>query len=194
MIKGQLLYRWGCLALLLPLFGCDPFDSQQDRVAAFIDDAQQKEMIDSRQTAQSQTAQLRNIKPYKPYRYKTQLRDPFQDRLSIDNTAVSQQNNIEQTQTTVCLPPQCVAPEAHAKSLLEEYDLARLVFVGTMSGSRKIALIRTPDHGTVQVKIGDYMGKDNGRVVDIQDYSLVLQEKIYHNGLWQNKKTVLTIQ
>lgn len=84
--------------------------------------------------------------------------------------------------------------EAHPKELLENYNLSDLSFVGTLNKDGKVGLVKTPDYGVVQVQVGDYMGKNNGRVLAIKESAIVLHEKIHKSGLWEDKKSVLVIK
>lgn len=61
---------------------------------------------------------------------------------------------------------------------LESYTLEQLFMKGTMRNATGtiVALIRTPDGGLEQVQKGSYMGKNHGRIVDIQPNQIALVE------------------
>lgn len=176
------------LFLIVSVSGCNPFGAKQASTQAFIEQADQS----GRQMNQRYKAQLRQIKPYAVYRYQEELSDPFRARefavqkkqKSVVTAVVPQQ----------CIPPDCMPPEPHPPSLLENYGLDTLEFVGTLSSDKSIGLIKTPDFGVLKIKVGEYMGKNNGKVIAINTSSIVLQEKLLRNGLWKNKKTVLVIR
>ena len=63
------------------------------------------------------------------------------------------------------------------KQFLEQYPIASLAMVGTLSqGQRLYALIRDAEGGVHRVQNGDYMGTDHGRVPRIQESELELIE------------------
>lgn len=176
------------LTLMLALFGCNPFNVKQVATQQFIDKANKT----SQKINRSYKAQIRQIKPYQIYRYQETLSDPFRGRsFMLEST---QEVAPVVTSIPQCSPPNCVPPEPHTPTLLENYGLDALKFVGTLTNNRQVGLIRTPDYGVVEVKIGEYMGRNNGKVIAINKSSIVLQEKLLKNGLWKNKKTVLVIR
>lgn len=136
-------------------------------------------------------ANIREIKPYDPYRYDSQINDPFQ----IKEFLIEDEGNVvvSSTNEPLCEPPTCVPPIPHEKNFLENYSLDELAFVGTLSRDGKIGLVQTPDLGVMRVVKGDYIGRNNGRVLAIKETAIVLQEKIYKSGIWEDKKTVLMI-
>lgn len=74
------------------------------------------------------------------------------------------------------------------KQPLEEFQLDALKFVGIIEeGPRRWALIQTPQ-GTVQrVKVGDYMGKNYGLVLQVENNALVIEERILQEGTWEKR-------
>jgi len=71
-----------------------------------------------------------------------------------------------------------VTPDTNrVKQFLEQYPIASLAMVGTLSQeSRLYALIRDAEGGVHRVQSGDYMGTDHGRVQRIQESELELIE------------------
>ena len=55
------------------------------------------------------------------------------------------------------------------KQPLEQYGLAQMTFRGMLTSSKgeQYALIQRPDGSVASVKIGDYIGLNNGRIVEI---------------------------
>lgn len=67
--------------------------------------------------------------------------------------------------------------------LLEAYPLDSLKYVGTVTkNNAEWALIRTPNEMIHSVKRGNYVGQNYGKIVDITDRNLYLQETV-KNGL-----------
>lgn len=71
---------------------------------------------------------------------------------------------------------------------LEAYGLSELDLVGTLTvGGEASALVRRPDGKVHRVRIGDYMGKDHGRIVSITEASVVLVETVLESNTWQER-------
>lgn len=176
-----------CLPLLclLILGGCSPFGGREDAAREAMRQAENK----AKQIDRAYKMEIREIKPYEVYSYQSELDDPFRVREFLAEEVEDELPKIVER----CQPPQCVPPEPHAPQLLESYGLNSLQFVGTFEGQAGVGLIRTPDIGVVPVKVGDYMGRNNGKILTIKSNAVILQEKIRQNGLWENKKSVLMI-
>lgn len=175
------------LALALSLLlGCNPLEERQALTKSKIDKADKA----ANMRVKGYKPEIRKMQSYEPYRYQTVVDDPFQTKQFLISEGVS---DIADTVEPKCKPPQCVPPFPHKKSFLEKYGLDELVFVGTLNQYGNVGLIKTPDVGVVRVKKGDYIGRDNGKVLAIKETAIILQEKIYKSGVWENKKTVLMI-
>ncbi|MCF8124837.1 MAG: pilus assembly protein PilP [Desulfotignum sp.] len=62
---------------------------------------------------------------------------------------------------------------------LEKMDLSQIKLVAVViTDSRKIAMVEEPTGKGYEVKIGTYMGKNGGQVVDITFESIVVKEKV----------------
>ncbi len=105
------------------------------------------------------------IIPYDNYVYPEHLVDPFD--ATIIASAPDPTENILQFDPD--RPPE----------FLESFPLDTLRMVGTLEQKTTLwALIKTPD-GTIQrVKQGNYMGQHNGKIIEISEASLKLQEYI----------------
>ena len=66
------------------------------------------------------------------------------------------------------------------KELLEEFSIDALTMVGTLSrpGNKLFSLIRDNKAGIHRVSIGNYMGRNHGRVVEITDIKIDVVELI----------------
>ncbi len=177
------------IACTVALAGCNPFSAKQSEVEDFIatTDAAGKNITKRYQP------KIRKIKDYKVYQYKEELKDPFRAREFVAKDTPLPAPP-ETTNKKRCEPPSCVPPKKHPKSVLEDFSLDTLEFVGTLANDRNVGLIQTPSLGVVKVRVGEYMGKNNGRVLAIKESAIILQEKIYNSGLWKDKKTVLIIR
>ena len=109
------------------------------------------------------------VKTYTPYEYsRLSGRDPFSASLNIGSEVASNANG--------------TGPKPdfdRAKQYLEKYELDTLAMVGTFSkGSSDWALIRDPEKVVHRVPVGDYMGRNYGRVVSITSTQVDLSEFI----------------
>jgi type IV pilus assembly protein PilP len=75
------------------------------------------------------------------------------------------------------------------KQFLEAYPLNSLKFVGTLEQAHDLwALIEGPGKDIRHVRVGDYMGQNNGRIVSIKSDSIQLIEITEHSGSWEKHK------
>lgn len=172
--------------VLVSLFGCNPLEQRQALTRSKVEKADKA----ANMRVTGYKPEIRKIKSYEPYRYQTAVEDPFQTKQFLISEEASE---TAETKEPKCQPPQCVPPAPHKKSFLEQYSLEQLTFVGTLNQNDNVGLVRTPDVGVVRVKKGDYMGRHNGKILAIKEAAIVLQEKVYRSGMWENKKTVLMI-
>lgn len=98
------------------------------------------------------------------------LRNPF-DLPAVDEATVSS------THATARPDPN------RPRQVLEQFSLDSLRMVGTMgAGSAMTALIRAPDRTTYRVRVGQYLGQNDGRVVNIDASGLDLIELVRDGG------------
>lgn len=179
------------LPSLLLVVACNPFEERQAKTRQAISNAD----IKARQVNKRYEPKIREIKPYQVYSYQAVVSDPFRVRDFIVQEETTAETDVVAAAPEIrCVPPECVPPTPHPKSLLENYGLDALGFVGTLGAGSGTALIKTPDFGIVPAQVGDYMGRNNGVILEIRDSAIILQEKLRKNGLWENKKTVLMIK
>lgn len=181
------------LVSILFILGCNPFENQQNKISEFMQVAD----IKAREYASRKggKTQLRTIQPYTNYTYENELSDPFRVReFIVEDEDDREEIVVERENQQACLPPDCYPPAPHPKSILEDFNLESLDFVGLFSSDAKVALIQTPTYGVVKVRVGDYLGKDNGRIIEIRDSLIIIQEKIRKAGLWKDKKTIMKIR
>jgi type IV pilus assembly protein PilP len=87
------------------------------------------------------------------------------------------------------------APNKHKhKQFLEAYPLSSLRFVGTLEQDHDLwALIEVPEKDIKPVRVGDYMGPNNGRIVSIKNDSIQLIEITMHSGSWEKHKVEIEL-
>lgn len=62
------------------------------------------------------------------------------------------------------------------KQYLEQFPVAELAMVGTLSQQTLFGLVRDPDGGVHKVQVGDYMGTDHGRITSVDEVEIQLME------------------
>jgi type IV pilus assembly protein PilP len=80
------------------------------------------------------------------------------------------------------------------KEPLEAYPLDSLKFVGTLNEGYKIwGLIKLPDGQVSRVKVGEYMGQNYGRVLNINVNFIKLEETTKNSGAWEKHVTTINL-
>jgi type IV pilus assembly protein PilP len=124
---------------------------------------------------------LPEVKSYTSFDYNADgiLSDPFRSR-KVANKSGHLQPNMNRP-----------------RELLESYPLESLKYVGILAKSKMIyGLLKTPDNGVQQVKIGQYVGQNFGMVSEITDSEIVLKEIIQDetSGDWIERVAVIALQ
>ncbi len=75
------------------------------------------------------------------------------------------------------------------KDPLEEYNIEQLTMVGTLGqAGERWALVRDPEGKIHRVSINDYLGRNHGRVLDVQDTHINILELMSAGGdLWKER-------
>jgi len=126
------------------------------------------------------------VRTYTPYAYEGLLgRDPFRRSTSEGSDEVAN------TATGTGPRPDLQRP----KEYLERFELDTLQMVGTFEkGSNNWALIRDPDGVVHRVAVGNYIGKNYGRVLNIQPDEVLLSEFISNGaGGWMVREAEVAL-
>ncbi len=136
---------------------------------------------------------LPKLAPYQPFYYQAQgLRDPFSpskfvvDALTQRNTPTVKGSGIE---------PNTNRPREE----LEKYSLGALQLVGTFrdfnANQRMWALIKAPDGIVHRVHVGNYLGRHFGRIYNITENRVDIQEIVRdpQTGGWKKRVTDLSL-
>ncbi|WP_217477396.1 type 4a pilus biogenesis lipoprotein PilP [Stutzerimonas stutzeri] len=127
---------------------------------------------------------LPSFLPYEAFTYSaSSLRHPFQPPVKLD-LAQRQKGSKD------------VRPdETRVKQFLEQFNIENFVMVGTLTNeSGKYALIKGGD-GVHRVKIGDYLGRNHGRIVDIGEAEVDVLEIVPDGeGGWLERPRSLTLK
>jgi type IV pilus assembly protein PilP len=127
-------------------------------------------------TSKGDLETLPAAKPYEPFVYNAfSIPDPFKPR------KVTSPVSVGAAQPDVNRPRQ----------LLENYPLESLTMVGLLERKKlRYAVVRANDNSLHQVKLGDYMGQNFGRVVAITESEIKLKEMVQDvNSEWVERDT-----
>lgn len=122
--------------------------------------------------------------PYEAFTYSAaSLRHPFQPPMKIDLT--------QRQKGTKDIRPD----ETRVKQFLEEFNIENFVMVGTLAkGEGSYALIKGGD-GVHRVKVGDYLGRNHGRIVEISEAEVDVLEIVPDGeGGWLERPRSLTLK
>ena len=121
--------------------------------------------------AQTKAAHVGSVKPipqFKPYESfsysASELRDPFVAEVELNN---------EDTTKTSLLNPDTTRP----RQPLEIFPLDTLSMVGILEqNAQQWGLIKDPQNTVHRIQVGNYMGKNEGRIVEINESAVHLVE------------------
>jgi type IV pilus assembly protein PilP len=123
--------------------------------------------------------------PYQAFSYAaTALRGPFDIPIKV-------------SEISRLLPSQDVEPDKNrAKEFLERFNIESLSMVGTLEQNGQLwSLINDGEGGVHRVKLGNYLGRNHGRIVETTDAYLSVIE-IVPNGLggWIERPKTIKIK
>lgn len=125
---------------------------------------------------------LPEVKPYEAIEYAAfDLTDPFKPR-KIEPPKTGQRGGLQ--------------PDPNRRrEPLEAYPLESLKMVGVLRQKETFALVKTPDNTLFQVKAGNYLGQNFGRILAVSDSAIKLKEILQDsNGNWEEKEQSLLLQ
>lgn len=111
-------------------------------------------------------APIPTFKAYEAFAYSaTRLRSPFDRPIEV--------REITQLQAISAIKPD----ETRAKEFLEQYTFDSLSMVGTLDrGPASWALIQDPEGGIHRVQLGNFLGRNHGRIIELTDTYLAVVE------------------
>lgn len=130
---------------------------------------------------------LPEVVPYKHFEYQAEdLRNPFDPSVLAPQTVTAQ----AKTNGSAISPDPNRAPE-----FLESFPLDTLRMVGSLSQEGQLwALIQTPDDTIQRVSAGDYMGHNNGRIIQVSDSGVALEEIVPDGiGGWMTRDAAVAL-
>ena len=128
------------------------------------------------------------VKPYQSFKYQTNnARNPFDS--SIFKAKIVQ--NIRKTNSTISPDPN------RTPEFLENFPLDTLRMVGTLEQTETgtlWALVQTPEKTIQRISKGNYLGQNNGKVLDVSDAGIKLEEIIPDGfGGWRKRDGSIAI-
>ena len=127
------------------------------------------------------------VKPYQSYRYQANnLRDPF-------DASIFQAKIVENISKR---PDSTVSPDPNrTPEFLENFPLDTLRMVGTMEQRGSLwALIQTPEKTIQRISTGNYLGQNNGKVLEVSDAGVKIEEIIPDGyGGWRKRDGTIAL-
>jgi len=126
---------------------------------------------------------LPEFQPYSAFTYSASaLRSPFKSPVIFEEMAAISKEEV-------------LAPNLdRRKEPLERYSLGELAFVGTLTkeaGELK-ALIKTTQKSVIMAEVGNYMGKNHGKIVSVTETQVDLVETVPNgSGGWISRPQTL---
>ncbi|OED43238.1 pilus assembly protein PilP [Endozoicomonas sp. (ex Bugula neritina AB1)] len=126
---------------------------------------------------------LPTFNPYEAFTYSASaIRSPFEPPVAL---------SVNQREINSNVKPDT----AREKELLEEFDIESISLVGSISNDEGFWGLVRSSQGVHRVKVGDYMGRDHGRIDYIQDGELRLIEIIPAGAdLWVERPRSLVLE
>ncbi|OUR72460.1 pilus assembly protein PilP [Methylophaga sp. 42_8_T64] len=163
------------ISALVVVTGCQ---HEKDDLSAYVSTVKSQQKAD--------IPPLPVLKAYEKYSYNaSELRSPFV------RTVVEMPLEIEQP----IVEDNGIHPDKHRrKEALEFYDLASLQLMGTLEKETVWALIRSSDGVIHRAQIGNYMGRNHGKILSISEMELKLKEIVAEgDGRYMERDSSLSI-
>ena len=174
----KLLYWLLLLSTQFALVACA--DSEQEDL--------QKWMAEQRASIKPRVESIAAPKPYTPKPYTQEaLTEPF------SNQKLAQALKRDSSQATANVG--LVTPELNRrKEALEAYPLDAMSMVGSLLQAQPTALVQV-DKLLYQVKVGNYLGQNYGKVTKITESEVALREIVQDSaGEWIERQSSLQLQ
>lgn len=172
MMSARLLLS---VSLIASLVGCD--NSGQ-----FVD--LQSYMDDVRARPKGSIEPLPKFQPYEAFTYNAGgMRSPFQKPVKID--VASQQKGSKDIKPD----------EARVKQFLEGFNIEVFEMAGTLSDSDGVFGLVQGAEGVYRVKVGDYLGRNHGRIVSVTESKIDVVEIVPDGeGGWLERPRSLALR
>ncbi|MFI8745678.1 type 4a pilus biogenesis lipoprotein PilP [Pseudomonas sp. NPDC077186] len=165
---------------LLPLFltllqGCSS-DGDFSDLQAF--------MTEVRARPKGAIEPLPKFQPYEAFAYSaSSLRSPFQPPVKVE--AVSRPKGSQEIKPD----------ESRVREFLEGFNIEIFEMVGTLSNSGGVFALVSGAGGVHRVKVGDYLGRNHGRIVAVDDAKIEVVEIVPDgDGGWLERPRSLALK
>lgn len=165
-----------CISVaLISLAGCDN-DNQFSDLQAYMDE------VRARPTGVIEP--LPKFRPYEAFAYSAAaLRSPFQPPIKIDLT--KRQKGSKQVKPD----------ETRVKQFLEGFNIEQFEMVGTMANPSGTFALMHGAGGVYRMKVGDYLGRNDGRIVAISDSQVDVVEIVPDGeGAWLERPRIISLK
>ena len=140
-------------------------------------------MAETKRRPQGQIEPLPAFKPYQPFAYGAMtLRSPFERPVPIDSSSKG---------------GKAVEPDMNReREYLEGFNIANLKMVGTLSKAGRLwALIDDGQGGVKSVTIGNYMGKNFGKIISTEKSQIEVMEIIADGSSgWVERPRIIKLE
>ncbi|WP_252271699.1 type 4a pilus biogenesis lipoprotein PilP [Pseudomonas subflava] len=169
------LHRALCLIPFLVLAGCVDGGDFADL---------QQYMDEVRARPHGAIEPLPKFQPYEAFTYRASaLRSPFQPPIKID--LASRQKGSKDVHPD----------ETRVKQFLEGFNIEAFEMVGTLQGEGGVFALVRGAGGVHRVKTGDYLGRNHGRVISIDESKVDVVEIVPDGeGGWLERPRTLTLK
>ncbi len=135
---------------------------------------------------------LPEIRPYEAYSYKGAeegKRNPFEPFYQVRKAEAEE---IEDDGLTAEMEREI---KNRNREELEQFELDSLRMVGTMEDSNtEWGIIKDPDGVVHRVKVGNYMGRNIGKIINIFEDRIVLREIVKNSqGRWEERQAQIAL-
>lgn len=141
-------------------------------------------MAETRKRPSGEIPSLPPFVPYQPFAYAAStLRSPFERPVPVDESALKGGRSV--------MPDLTRAPE-----YLESFNITSLKMVGSVTRANKIwALIDTSDGNVVRATVGNYMGKNHGKIVSVSSSQIEVMEIVSNGaGGWVENPRIIKLE
>lgn len=127
---------------------------------------------------------LPKFQPYESFTYSAAaLRSPFQPPVKID--MVSRQKGSQEIKPD----------EARVKQFLEGFNIEVFEMVGTLANENNVFALVSGAGGVHRVKVGDYLGRNHGRILAIDESKVDVMEIVPDGeGGWLERPRSLSLK
>lgn len=127
---------------------------------------------------------LPTFQPYESFTYRAaSLRSPFQPPVKID--VVTRQKGA----------PEIKPDESRVKQFLEGFNIETFEMVGTLRNDRQLFALVNGAGGVHRVKVGDYLGRNHGKILVIDDSKIDVVEIVPDGeGGWLERPRSLSLK